>query len=76
MKEIETKNKQYSFRFNADTMKKLDTLCDTYKRNRTQVIEMLITGEYFKATEIGKAKLTKIMTGFDNLAKSFEEIKQ
>lgn len=63
-----------SFRFTDTVLKELDVLCDTYSRNRTQIIEMLITGEYYKSTEIGKKKLQKIVSDMNNLSKSFEEI--
>lgn len=63
-----------SFRLTDTTLKYLDELCDTYTRNRTQIIEMLITGEYFKSTEIGKKKLQNIVSEMSNLSKSFEEI--
>ena len=71
-----TKNKQYSFRLDDETIKQLDELCNLYTRNRTQVIETLIMGEYYKTTEIGKKKIAKLMNELNNVATHLDEIAQ
>lgn len=65
--------KMCSFRLTEQTLTKLNELCDTYSRNKTQMIEALISAEYMKSTEKGKEEIKAIMRSIDNLANQLND---
>lgn len=69
------KKNTLTIRVTEDFTEQLEELCQTWKLNKTQVLERLVYGAYCTDTKVGKEKIQDLMKNFENLNASIERIK-
>ena len=71
-----TKKNTLTIRVSDAFTEQLAELCETWKMNKTQVLERLVYGAYCTDTKIGKEQINSVMEQFKNLNASLERLKE
>ena len=56
-----------NFRFNKDTLNKLDELSNIYNKNNTEIVEMLIDAEFMKIDKTSKEGMKKLINQLNDI---------
>ena len=63
-----------NFRFNKDTLKKLDELSNVYNKNNTEIVEMLIDAEFMRIDKTSKDGIQKLINQLEDINKTIKTL--
>jgi hypothetical protein len=67
MNKKDEQKKIKNFRFNKDTLKKLDELSNIYNKNNTEIVEMLIDAEFMRVDTTSKESMKKLINQLNDI---------
>ena len=56
-----------NFRFNKDTLNKLNELSNIYNKNNTEIVEMLIDAEFMRVDKTSKEGMQKLINQLNDI---------
>ena len=67
MNKKDEQKKIKNFRFNKDTLNKLDELSNIYGKNNTEIVEMLIDAEFMRIDKTSKEGMQKLINQLNDI---------
>ncbi len=67
MNKKDEQKKIKNFRFNKDTLNKLDELSNIYNKNNTEIVEMLIDAEFMRVDKTSKEGMQKLINQLNDI---------
>ena len=67
MNKKDEQKKIKNFRFNKDTLNKLDELSNIYNKNNTEIVEMLIDAEFMRVDTTSKESMKKLINQLNDI---------
>ena len=67
MNKKDEQKKIKNFRFNKDTLNKLDELSNIYNKNNTEIVEMLIDAEFMRVNKTSKEGMQKLINQLNDI---------
>lgn len=74
MNKKDEQKKIKNFRFNKDTLKKLDELSNVYNKNNTEIVEMLIDAEFMRIDKTSKDGIQKLINQLEDINKTIKTL--
>ena len=67
MNKKDEQKKIKNFRFNKDTLNKLNELSNIYNKNNTEIVEMLIDAEFMRIDKTSKEGMQKLINQLNDI---------
>ena len=74
MNKKDEQKKIKNFRFNKDTLNKLDELSNIYNKNNTEIVEMLIDAEFMRVDKTSKEGMQKLINQLEDINKTIKAL--
>ena len=74
MNKKDEQKKIKNFRFNKDTLNKLDELSNIYNKNNTEIVEMLIDAEFMRIDKTSKEGMQKLINQLEDINKTIKTL--
>ena len=74
MNKKDEQKKIKNFRFNKETLNKLDELSNIYNKNNTEIVEMLIDAEFMRIDKTSKEGMQKLINQLEDINKTIKTL--